>query len=575
MQKRKNGISSIIFRLSVIFLVLLFIILFAMLRNIWEVKQLAYECMADKASLYVELLGKEIENLSTEFLVMRVRDNKELERIPESISPNQSQYYELIDDITDANFTKRTVYEGKYSFYEYVYSADFLIIDSGVYFPASRRTAEAETLRERVRELIEENDSGVIWNFFEADGYDYLYGALQQDGRAVGCVAKLDDLFANMRIRNLGYEGIPFFERDQALFMGSNARGREDVQELIVQGANREGMTDDYAWYTYELKRVGDFKILLLLSRGVLDRLFHIQAVLVFAFILIVAVALWIFLYFYRKILKPMRGFVEGLKNPEEDTWLNDTEKNGIVELEVASRQFREMFRELQSLRIAVYEKELARKRIELEYVREQVRPHFFLNCLSIIQSMAELHHAEDIVRISDVVSNYMRYVIKDTFELRTIKDELEHIQSYIDIQQIRVPGAFTYEVIMEEEIGKYKIPPLLLQVFVENSVCHGLIAGGHIEITLYLTIETMDGKNFLYITLSDTGNGFPEKILRAVEEDTPIVYDGREHIGIRNTIKRLKILYGDQASIRLCNMAENYGAVVEIVIPSVFSGDC
>ena len=122
----------------------------------------------------------------------------------------------------------------------------------------------------------------------------------------------------------------------------------------------------------------------------------------------------------------------------------------------------------------------------------------------------------------------------------------------------------------MEEEIGKYKIPPLLLQVFVENSVCHALIPGGHIEITLYLTIETIDGKNFLYITLSDTGNGFPEKILRAVEEDTPIVYDGREHIGIRNTMKRLNILYGDQASIHLCNMAENYGAVVEIVMPSM-----
>ena len=55
---------------------------------------------------------------------------------------------------------------------------------------------------------------------------------------------------------------------------------------------------------------------------------------------------------------------------------------------------------------------------------------------------------------------------------------------------------------------------------------------------------------------------------MQAIEDDTPIIYNGREHIGIRNTIKRLKILYGEQASIKLCNMAENYGAVVEIMLP-------
>lgn len=568
-KKKKIGISPMIFRLSVIFLVLLFIILFAMLRNIWEVKQLAYECMADKVSLYVDLLGKDIENLSTEFLVMRVRDNKELMQLPETIFPQQSRYYKLIDDITDNNFTKRMLYEGKYGFYEYVYSADFLILDSGVYFPTSRKTEEAEALRGEIRSLIEAGNNGVVWNFFEADGYDYLYGFLQQDGRAVGCVAKLDELFAGMQITNLGYEGIPFFEKNKELFMGSKARSRDDIRGLIEQAADREGMTSDYAWYTYELKRVGNFKILLVLYSGVLDHIFNIQTLLIFVFILIFVVALWILLYFYRNILKPMRKFVDDLKNPEEETWLNETGKNGIVELEVASRQFREMFRELQSLRIAVYEKELAQKRIELEYVQEQVRPHFLLNCLSIIHGMADEKEEGEIVRITEMLSDYMRYVMKDSRNQRLIREELSHIASYVEMQKLRYgEEAFSYEVILDGDVEDCLVPPLLLQTLVENSIVHEVSLDRKIEISLYITYEAYEDGNYLYISVSDTGDGFSQETLRALEEDTPIIYNGRKHVGLQNVRRRLELMYGGRASITFSNMGENYGAVVEVHVP-------
>ena len=570
MNKKKGSIRPLLMRLFAVFIILLLVLLFTMMQNIQEVKRLAYECMEDKASLYVDLLSKDIKNLSTEFLVMRVRDNEELMALPKTITPQESKYYELLHEITDSNFTRRAVYENQYRFYEYVDSADFLILDSAVYFSTSRKSAEVGALAAELHRLVEEDARGVIWDFFEADGADYLYGFFQQEGRAVGCLVKLDELFENIQITNLGYEGIPFLEKDGQVYMCTKDKARTEIAKMARQSDTEYGISGSYAWYTYQVKHVGNLKILLVLSQGMLDQIFGIQSLLIVVFIFLVLVTLWILLYFYQNILSPMRRFVDGLKNPEKDTWLNENQENGILELEYASGQFKAMFRELQSLRIAIYEKELMEKKIELEYVQEQIRPHFFLNCLSIIQGMAEMRHADDIVHISEVLSDYMSYVIKDTFEMRTIRDEVEHIQNYIDIQTIRRPGAFTYELIMEEEVGNCLIPPLVLQTFVENSISHGMKAEGQIEVTLYLTIEEIDGNQSLYITLSDTGTGFPEEILLAIEEDTPIVYNGREHIGIRNTIKRLHILYGNQANVRLCNMAKNYGAVVEIVMPAV-----
>ena len=66
----------------------------------------------------------------------------------------------------------------------------------------------------------------------------------------------------------------------------------------------------------------------------------------------------------------------------------------------------------------------------------------------------------------------------------------------------------------------------------------------------------------------SDTGTGFPPDILEAIEQDTPIYYNDRKHIGIQNSLKRLKLIYGEKAKINFSNMDEGYGAVVEITIP-------
>ena len=66
----------------------------------------------------------------------------------------------------------------------------------------------------------------------------------------------------------------------------------------------------------------------------------------------------------------------------------------------------------------------------------------------------------------------------------------------------------------------------------------------------------------------SDTGNGFSKEALDAIENDTPIIYHGRHHVGISNIKRRLALMYGERASITCSNMDENYGAVVEVRLP-------
>ena len=396
-----------------------------------------------------------------------------------------------------------------------------------------------------------------------------MYGCFQQRGIAVGCITTLDTLLEDIKVTNMGYEGYLVFEDENRLYADNRFSSLKDADGLMseLQLATSK-VTKDYVWETYEIKHLGNVRIVIALTDGVLDQIEYIQILSVIIFGCLFFLVLFMLWQLYSGILWPMKKFVDRLKNPDEDIYLNQKKDEGPLEIVYASEQFKKMYREIQSLRIDVYEKELAEKRIMLEYTQTQIRPHFFLNCMSVVQSMAELHHEDDIVYILDVLSEYMRYVLKDTFEMRCIRDEIKHVCHYMDMQKLCKPDAFTFSAIVEENVEDCKILPLVIQTFAENAVKHGLAAARCIEITIYITSMELAGEEFLYIVISDTGNGFPQQILELIETDRPIIYDGCEHIGIRNTLQRIRMAYGEKADIKLSNMRENYGAVVEITLP-------
>ena len=123
-----------------------------------------------------------------------------------------------------------------------------------------------------------------------------------------------------------------------------------------------------------------------------------------------------------------------------------------------------------------------------------QIRPHFYLNCLSLIHGMADVAKEEKIVHITEMLSNYMRYVMSDTFEPRSLKEEIAFIRNYVEIQQIRYgKEAFSFEVIMEDTIDTYLVPTLIIHNFVENAITHAVSLDNHVEITLYIVNENYE----------------------------------------------------------------------------------
>lgn len=550
-------------------ILLLLIILFVMLfYSINTTRKLAYKYMKDTTSLYVNQVKEDVTMINVE-LVTFLRKNADVSALPDEINPTQGKYYSLITNIKESIQNLRIRYKSKYSFYVYNKKADFLILDSMVYFSSSRKNELSKGLADKLKESLSFDSNRSEWSYVKTSGGSYLFSLFEDKEKAVGCIINLNELFSNFNADNIGYQGIPYcVTRDGTILTSPEYDNNSTFTDMIKKAKHKNGIFNGDIIYTFSFGRAGNIKMLIASSSGVLETIVYLQIAIMILFFLLLAYLISSGYIYSQRILSPMKQFVENLRKPDEEQLMNDSENFNILELEMANSQFKKLSREIKSLKIAVYEQELNQKRIELEYMQEQIKPHFYLNCLSIVHAMAEKIKADDIVHILGMLANYMRYVIKDSYELRILSNEIEHVKSYTEIQSLRYPNAFSFEIIMEESLGLNYIPPLILQTLVENSLKHAVSLDQHIDITLYIDTEKYNEEDYLYICLSDTGKGFPEEVLEAISRKQPILYGGREHIGIQNTIKRMKIIYGDKAVIKFSNMEKSYGAVVEIHIP-------
>ena len=572
-EKKHKSMGKLTIQVMIPVIILFLGILVVMFQSMFEARQLVYRYIEDTARLYVEQINTDITKINYEIVTLTSKKG-EANNIPAGVRPEDSQYYPILNELVEQNRNLKIRYKEPCCFFVYLEEADLFISDSGSVFKDSQKQGLSNVLMEELRMRKGERTRYSQWYFVNDGEQDYVFSRFSKNGMTMGCAIRLEELFNTLHINSLGYEGIPYIlDKDGTIFVSSSDRDKIDPETLKRIAGKRAGIFSESVIYSFPISGIiGEtraFHIMISPSGGILEKIMRLQVILVFLSIgIIVGCALVIRVY-YQSVLRPMKQFVNSLKNTEEEQWINENGNNNILELEMASKEFKGLLRKIKALKIDIYEKELARQKTELEAMQMQIKPHFYLNCLSLIHGMADVAKQEKIVYITEILSNYMRYVMRDAFEPRQLKEEIEFIQNYVEIQQIRYgKEAFSFEVIMDSNMEEYLVPTLIIHNFVENAITHAVSLDNHVEITLYIVNENYEDGEYLYICVSDTGKGFPPDILEAIEQDKPIYYNDRKHIGIQNSLKRLKIMYGDKAKINFTNMDEGYGAVVEITIP-------
>jgi sensor histidine kinase YesM len=215
-----------------------------------------------------------------------------------------------------------------------------------------------------------------------------------------------------------------------------------------------------------------------------------------------------------------------------------------------------------------LYEKELEAKQNELTVMENQVNPHFLMNTLQCICGIAVTYNIPLIADITSAVAGMLAYSLRGKDEV-PLAAELECLRQYLSIIDIRFDHAFSWRVDIPEDLMDQRIAKMILQPLAENAVYHGLEKKG--TGSLFISAEIKD--KLVCIIIEDDGLGIEEDELTRLQNmlanKNLIQKESTEHkrIGIANTCRRIKLMFGDDYGLKLTSI-EGKGTRVEIVIP-------
>lgn len=272
-----------------------------------------------------------------------------------------------------------------------------------------------------------------------------------------------------------------------------------------------------------------------------------------------------LYLILHRILVKPLARVDRALRRVEDgDLDYRIQKAGGAAEFKRINSAFNNMVGEIQDLKIENYEQELQKQMHELRSLQLQIRPHFLFNLFSIIHNMASLQEYGSIKQMMHLMTEYFRYSIRTGYEIVPLEKELDFLDTYCRIAQVRYPDCFDLQVEVQPDARGLLLPPLLLHTFVENVFKHTVSMGSFVNIRVGIG-RTGD---IACIEIADDGKGMRADQLEGIyarigKEDV----EENEHIGIWNCKKRLEIIYGPAAQLAIHSVPAE-GTRVTITFP-------
>jgi two-component system sensor histidine kinase YesM len=335
------------------------------------------------------------------------------------------------------------------------------------------------------------------------------------------------------------------------------------------------------------LERIGASLINVVSMEDVMKRISHTRNLLIGAnigFIFLVTVIAYVMNAF---ILKNLRHLTETMKKVRKGESYTGISICGGGEVGELAHHFSKLMNTINTLVAQAVYKQALSKEAELRTLHNQIDAHFLYNTLENIKMLAEI---EDQRTISDALTwlgGMMRYNFKWTGEYVKLRDEIRHIQNYIEIMNIRFEHPIRLELIIDNAYLEVEVLKMSLQPIVENSVKHAWNTGAEELAGRVIRIDVTEAAGDLFIALRDNGLGLTPERLGALHE---AIYAREEEnqefsgsgtggykaggIGLRNVHQRLQLFYGEAYGLEVQSEPGQWTTVFMTLPKVLLTGD-
>jgi two-component system sensor histidine kinase YesM len=227
-------------------------------------------------------------------------------------------------------------------------------------------------------------------------------------------------------------------------------------------------------------------------------------------------------------------------------------------------RAFNKMTDEIQELITQVYSEQKAKRKLEFATLQAQINPHFLYNTMSSVSSLIKLQKPEEALAMLKAISQFYRTALSNGKTVISIGEELENINSYIQIQSTRYGDKIQYEIDMGAEVYNQSIVKLTLQPLVENAIYHGIkecTGKGIVKIKGVVKDEK------IYISVSDNGRGMTKCQAESLLKNDKTGM--KSSFGLYSVHQRLIIHFGEEYGLAI-NSTQGEGTEVTVIIPYI-----
>lgn len=262
-------------------------------------------------------------------------------------------------------------------------------------------------------------------------------------------------------------------------------------------------------------------------------------------------------------LMQSMQDFKDG----DENAYVNFKYKDEIGKI---GTMFNEMILEINRLIKEKYLITIEKQAAQLSIMQAQINPHFIYNVLNSIQWTAIDKGEEEIAQLIYSIGRIFRITLNRGVNYFTISQECELLEYYLMLQKRRFGDRLTYELDFDNSILSVKIPKLIIQPLVENSIIHGFkdnTSNIHIKVKAY----PIKNGDYISIEVIDNGCGIPKNILSLLPDKlTKKTNTEGSNFAMKNIADRLKLYYYNHEYHFDIQSEENGGVHIHIQIPAI-----
>ncbi|MWV45074.1 HAMP domain-containing protein [Paenibacillus sp. HJL G12] len=279
---------------------------------------------------------------------------------------------------------------------------------------------------------------------------------------------------------------------------------------------------------------------------------------------------------FMRRITGSIAVIVRFMRKVEGGDFNVRVEDRGKDELHILAKGFNDLVDQINSLFKQINTKQKQKTQAELRVLQAQIKPHFLFNTLESINVLAIQNEGVKVSEMVHRLGSILRISIQDKEEI-PLDQEIEHLQSYLEIQKFRFDDLFDYEIDIPPDLRRRSVLKLTLQPLVENCIQHGfegISYKGHIHISCWLD------QGRIILQVQDNGIGMDPKQLAKFEymktdnedeaerkDQVRHLYEERRGLGVRSVADRIRIHYGEYYGLFICS-SHLTGTIIQCVIP-------